>query len=66
VTLDDPPEGDWYAVLADTPLHAFVHVRDHEPQSASGGEECSDCHVLVKGRFKNQQETVAAARSSGS
>jgi hypothetical protein len=44
------PKGVWYAVIADAPLHAWAHVRDHEPNPASGGNVCPECFVEIKAR----------------
>lgn len=38
--LDKPLRGQWYAVTADAPLDAWVHVRDHEPELAANGNLC--------------------------
>jgi hypothetical protein len=65
LALDEPPEGNWYAIVADTPFHAVAHVRDHESDNAPNPDACPDCHVRVQDRFKNAAEAVAAARSSG-
>jgi hypothetical protein len=44
------PKGVWYVVIADAPLHAWAHVRDHEPNPANGGTVCPECFVEIKAR----------------
>ena len=50
LALDEQPRGQWYAVTADAPLDAWVHVRDHEPDVAGGRDSCPECCVQITAR----------------
>jgi hypothetical protein len=63
LALSSLPEGRWYAVIADTPLDAWAHVRDHEGGSADRGATCSECFVRIEGRFDDPADAVALART---
>ena len=63
VALDIAPEGRWLAVIADFPLDAWGHVRDHEPDGCGTFETCSECFVRVEGRFASSAEALAHARA---
>lgn len=62
LALSSFPEGCWYAVISDTPLDAWVHVRDHEGGSTDRAETCSECFVGIEGRFEEAADAVALAR----
>jgi hypothetical protein len=57
-------EGDWYAITADTPNYGWVHVRDHEPHPADGGNVCPECFAVVHTRRKNAAHIVGLASQS--
>lgn len=59
--LDEPPEGRWYAVIADSPLDAWAHVSDHEQTQTT---VYPDCFARIKGRFDTAADAVALARRS--
>lgn len=62
LTLAPMPAGVWYAVIADSPLHAWVHVRDHEPDVANGPEVCPECFVQIKARREPGAQMLVLAR----
>jgi hypothetical protein len=64
LALEDLPNGCWYAVIADSPLDAWAHVRDHEGAGTVEGETCPECFVRIKGRYENPGEALALARTS--
>jgi hypothetical protein len=60
LAMAEPPEGHWYAVIADTPHEALAHVREHEPMPDQGpGEDCTRCFVEVDGRYATTAEALA-------
>jgi len=59
LSLADPPNGTWLAIVADTPQEAFVHVRGHEPLN---GASCPNCFVEIQGRFDGPADAVTLAR----
>jgi hypothetical protein len=61
LALDEPPRGQWYAVTADEPLDAWVHVRDHEPHGAGGKEVCPECCVQIRARRVPTAQALAIA-----
>ncbi len=61
LALDEPPYGQWYAVTADAPLDAWVHVRDHEPHIAGGRDVCLECCVQFTARRVPTEQAVAIA-----
>lgn len=61
LALDVQPRGQWYAVTADAPLDAWVHVRDHEPHVAGGREFCPECCVQITARLVPTEQAVAIA-----
>lgn len=64
LALQTPPEGRWYAVIADTPLDAWAHVRDHEHEPTDLTAMCPECFVRIEGRFDNAAKAVALAREA--
>jgi hypothetical protein len=58
---DEQPRGQWYAVTADAPQDAWVHVRDHEPEVAGGREFCPECFVQITARRVPTAQAVAIA-----
>jgi len=64
LALTTLPEGAWYAVIADAPLHVWVHVRDHEPDAAQGRKICPECCVEIRGRLESGSRVVELARDS--
>lgn len=62
LALPEPPAGRWHAVRADTPIEAWVHVRDHEHNGAEAGSGCRQCFVGVEGVFEDTEQAVALAR----
>jgi hypothetical protein len=62
LSIPEPPEGHWYAVIADTPHEALAHVRDHEPSLEQGPaarvEDCPHCFVEVSGRLATTAEAL--------
>jgi hypothetical protein len=61
LALEEWPRGQWYAVTADAPLDAWGHVRDHEPDVASGREFCPECCVQITARRVPTEQAVAIA-----
>jgi hypothetical protein len=61
--LDEPPDGQWYAVIADAPQDAWVHVRDHEPEIAGGRGTCPECCVQVTARRVPTKQAIGIARA---
>ncbi len=61
LALDEQPRGQWYAVTADAPLDAWVHVRDHEPDVAGGRDFCPECCVQITARRVSTKRAVAIA-----
>jgi hypothetical protein len=61
LALEEQPRGQWYAVIADAPLDAWVHVRDHEPDLAGGKEVCPECFVQITARRVPTEQAVAIA-----
>jgi hypothetical protein len=59
--LEEQPRGQWYAVTADAPLDAWVHVRDHEPDIAGGREICPECFVQITARRVPTNQAIAIA-----
>jgi hypothetical protein len=64
LALDEPPRGQWYAVIADTPLDAWVHVRDHEPEPANGRQTCPECCVQITARRVPSKQILTIANES--
>jgi hypothetical protein len=64
LALDEPPRGQWYAVTADAPLDAWVHVRDHEPGVAGGRDFCPECCVQITARRVPTKQAVAIAHDA--
>jgi hypothetical protein len=64
LALATVPTGVWYAVIADSPLHAWVHVRDHEPDVVNGREVCPECFVQIKARGEPGAQMQVLARRS--
>lgn len=64
LALKEPPRGRWYAVTADAPLDAWVHVRDHEPHIASGRDVCPECCVQIMARRVPTAQALAIARDA--
>jgi hypothetical protein len=62
LALESAPEGEWFAIIADSPIDAYVHVRDHELRSQRDREACPQCFVKIRGRFDNVLEAIAFAR----
>lgn len=62
--LDEPPEGRWYAVIADSPLDAWAHVRDHEQPETEQTTVCPECFVRLEGTFDTATDAVALALRS--
>lgn len=67
LALDEPHQGRWHAVVADSPYQAFLHVRDHT--GTEPGEElarsCPECFVRLRGIFPDFEGAIALARSHG-
>jgi hypothetical protein len=61
LALEEQPRGQWYAVTADAPLDAWVHVRDHEPDIAGGREICPECFVQITARRVPTNQAIAIA-----
>jgi hypothetical protein len=66
LALRGPPKGAWYALTADTPVDAWVHVRDHEPDAAAGHDVCPECCVAVRARLQSTAQALALANTSQS
>lgn len=64
LALEGQPWGQWYAVTADAPLDAWVHVRDHEPDIAGGREFCPECYVRITARRVPTERAVAIANDA--
>jgi hypothetical protein len=64
LALDTPPDGEWYAIVADSPFDAFAHVRDHERDDTPDVGACSDCFVRIEGRLKTAADAIAFAEAS--
>jgi hypothetical protein len=67
LTLDEPHQERWHAVIADSPYQAFLHVRDHtgtEP-GEEPGRSCPECFVRPRGMFPDFEGAIALARSHG-
>jgi hypothetical protein len=64
LAIEEQPRGQWYAVTADAPLDAWVHVRDHEPDIAGGREFCPECCVQITARRVPTDQAVAIANSA--
>jgi hypothetical protein len=60
--LDSPPQGRWYAVVADTPFDAYAHVKNHEGELSKQTKTCPQCFARIRGRFKGPSDAVALAR----
>jgi hypothetical protein len=65
LALTSVPEGRWYAIVADSPFDAALHVRDHEAESSAKPETCPDCFVRILGRFDDPADALAFARERG-
>lgn len=63
LALEERPRGQWYAITADAPLDAWVHVRDHEPEIAGGREFCPECLVRITARRVPTKDAVALAQA---
>jgi len=64
IALEEQPRGRWYAVIADAPLDAWVHVRDHEPAVAAGRASCPECYVQIMARRVPTPHAVAIANDA--
>ncbi len=64
LALEEQPRGQWYAVTADAPLDAWVHVRDHEPDVAGGTDFCPECCVQITARRVPTEQAVAIANDA--
>ncbi len=63
LALQAAPKGLWYAVIADSPIDAWVHVRDHEPHIANGRDVCPECFAQIKARRAAGSDMMALART---
>lgn len=61
LALQTVPKGLWYAAIADSPIDAWVHVRDHEPHVANGRDACPECFVQIKARRAARSDMLALA-----
>ncbi len=50
-------------MIADSPLDAWAHVRDHEREGAEESTTCLQCFVRIEGRFDTASDAVALAAS---
>jgi hypothetical protein len=64
LALEAQPRGGWYAITADAPLDAWVHVRDHEPDVAGGREFCPECLVHIVARRAPTKHAIAIANDA--
>jgi len=64
LAVEEQPRGQWYAVTADAPLDAWVHVRDHEPDVAGSREFCPECCVQITARRVPTEQAVAIANDA--
>jgi hypothetical protein len=64
LALEGRPHGQWYAITADAPLDAWVHVRDHEPQIAGGRGFCPECFVQITARRVPTKEAIELANGA--
>lgn len=64
LALAEPLIGDWYAIRADSPWDAWVHLRDHREMALKRDGSCPTCFVRVEATFKSPKEAVSHARRS--
>jgi hypothetical protein len=55
--LEAVPSGRWFAIVADHPEDAWVHVRDHADVEPKDGA-CPHCFVRLEGRFDSVTELL--------
>jgi len=58
--LQDVPAGEWFAIIADHPQDAWVHVRDHAEVEPKDGA-CPHCFVRLEGRSYSLAEILLSA-----
>jgi hypothetical protein len=58
LAAETPLKGRWWAVVADGPWDAFVHVRDHPKARLDDESTCSECYVAVDGVFDSSDAVV--------
>jgi hypothetical protein len=64
LTLSEAPPGDWYAVCADSPWDAWLHLRDHRQTALEPDGACPACFVRVEATFDSTEDAVSHARRS--
>lgn len=65
LALDEPLQGPWHAVVADSPYQAFLHVKDHTRTTPVTEElgSCTECFARARGVFPDFDGAVGFARN---
>jgi hypothetical protein len=70
LALEDVLAGRWWAIIADGPWDAFVHVRDHQALELDEDGTCPECRVAVNALISDSEDltgvSVAAHMQRGS